>query len=434
MDDERAIVAAALLDPEMRSATATGQVGPVVRAARRALGLTQTQLAERAGCLSQATISRLERTSTRAATDTAVLTTVAAALHLPPGAIGLASSAGLARGSRVDDVRRRDFLGNAAALTAAALLPAAIATPGLIGRHDVTEAWRALSRLFELDDAQGGVRVYEVAGAMATNLGDALRGGRYDVQVGEELRQVAATTMEHAGWLAFDAGQGRIARSWWLETIHLARDVGDVPTAHIAALASMSLQASGSRANARDTLSLAQAARSAAAARCTSTLSAVLAAREAVGHAHAGDRVAARTALRLARAETDRGQSVDDPLWLQFWSPADFACHETRVALALGDLGLAERSARTALASADERRFPRNHAIYSVRLGDVLTKAGKLDEAIAITSDAVKRSDQLAGSRRISNDLAAVVCALGTRDYQPAKSFARAALQWTSMP
>ena len=63
----------------------------------------------------------------------------------------------------------------------------------------------------------------------------------------------------------------------------------------------------------------------------------MLAAREAVGHAQTGDRTAARTALIESRKQLELGPREDDPLWLQFWSPADFACHETRVALAFGD-------------------------------------------------------------------------------------------------
>ncbi|MEJ2862166.1 helix-turn-helix domain-containing protein [Actinomycetospora flava] len=428
MDDEKAVVAQALLDQSNRAATAAGHVGAIIRAARLALGLSQAGLAARIGYVSQATISRIERASTRAAKDASVLCDLARVLHVPPGTLGVSPPRSPTASSTLDDVRRRDFLGGAAALTAAALLPGSIASLSAVGQPDVDQAWRALERLFELDDLQGGVQLYEVADAMARRMGDALRSGRYGEDVGSGLRAVTATTMEHAGWLAYDAGQGAVARSWWLETIHLARDVGHVPTAHVAALASMSLHASGSPSHVREAAPLAEAARRAAQETPSSpTLLSVLAAREAVGHAQTGDRTAAREALIQARKQLERGPRADDPLWLQFWSPADFACHETRVALAFGDGRLAERSARAALATADEARFPRNHAIYSARLGAVLARTRQLDEAIAVTSAAVKRINDLNGSKRILVDLAATVDHLAAQSYPPARQFARAA-------
>lgn len=430
MNDEKAVVAAALLDPSNRAATAAADVGAIIRAARTALGLSQTALAGRIGYVSQATVSRLERSKTRAVQDASVLADLAVALHLPASALGLARRTRAAEGaSRVDDVRRRDFLRGAAALTATALLPQAISSATVIDRPDVEHAWRSLSRLFELDDLHGGVQVYEVAGAMARKLGDALRMARFDTAIRGELHAVAATTMEHAGWLSFDAGQGAIARSWWLETIHLARDVGDAPTAHVAALASMSLHASVTATHMRESASLAEAARRAAGSAANPTLLSVVAAREAVGHAHLGDRAAAHAALTESHRQLEHGPRSDDPLWLQFWSAADLACHQARMAVALGDANLAERSARSALDLADETRFPRNHAIYSARLGSVLTRRRQFDEAIGVTRDAVKRIDQLSGSRRIVDDLAATVDLLAIQEYGPARQFAGAARQ-----
>ncbi|MFC5141019.1 helix-turn-helix domain-containing protein [Actinomycetospora rhizophila] len=426
MADEKATVVAALLSPEHRTATAAGDAGSVVRAARKALGWSQGELASRVG-YSQATISRLERGSTRAAQDAVLLADVADALGVPPAVLGLATARAGPAGTNLDDVRRRDFLGGAAALTAAALLPQAIVSPAAVGQPEIDQAWRALERLFELDDLQGGAQVYQVADAMATKLGAALNQGRFTADVGRQLAGVAGTTMEHAGWLAFDAGQNAAARSWWLETIHLARDLGEAPTAHVAALASMSLQASGDPTRAREASTLADAARTAAGGEATPTLLSVLAAREAVAHAQRGDAVAAKAAMSESRRQLDHGPRADEPLWLQFWSPADLACHETRVALALGHPGIAETSARAALATADERRFPRNHAIYSARLGSVLARRGQLDEAISVTADAVKRIDQLSGSRRIVADLTTTVDHLGTRSYAPAQHFATAA-------
>lgn len=426
MADERAAVAAALLAPENRAGTASGDAGSVVHAARKALGWSQSELARRVG-YSQATISRLERGSTRATQDAVLLADVADALGVPPGTLGVAARREAPSATSVEDVRRRDFLGGAAALTAAALLPQAIVSPSVLGQPEVDQAWRALARLFELDDLQGGAQVFEVADAMATKLSAALHRGRFSPDVGRQLANVAGTAMEHAGWLAFDAGQHGAARSWWLETIHLARDLGEAPTAHVAALASMSLQASGDPARARETTRLADAARVAAGDAATPTLLSVLTAREAVGFAQSGDALRAKAALAESNRHFERRGGDGEPLWLQFWSPADLACHQTRVALALGHAGIAERSARDALTSADEERFPRNHAIYSARLGGVLAHVGQLDEAISVTSDAVKRVDQLSGSRRIVTDLTATVNHLGNRSYAPAQQFAKAA-------
>ncbi len=426
MHDQRTAVAAALLEPPNRAATAAGDVGAVVRAARRALGWSQSELAKRVG-YSQATISRLERAATRATQDSAVLADVAEALQLPRTALGLAAPRSTDAGSTIDDVKRRDFLSSAAGLTAVALLPEGITSPAHIGQEDIDQTWVALQRLFQLDDRHGGTKVYQVAAAMAQKLDSALRQARFTDSVGRQLRLVTATTMEHAGWLAYDAGQGASARRWWLETIHLARDLGDVPEAHVAALASMSLYASRDRRRGRETISLAQAARIAASHRASSTLLSVLAAREAVGHAQLGDKAATRSSIAEARRWMDQSHSPNEPLWLQFWCPADLACHETRVALALGNGVAAEKAARSALSRADEQRFPRNHAIYSVRLAAVLTRTGQLDEAIAVATNAVKRLDQISGSRRIVNDLSETLNQLSVRSYGPARQFATAA-------
>jgi len=329
--------------------------------------------------------------------------------------------------SAVDIVNRRDFLSSAAALTAVALLPQKVTSLARIEQEDITQTWTALQRLFQLDDRHGGTMIYQVAAAMAQKLDAALKQAYFTDSVGQQLRVVAATTMEHAGWLAYDAGQDASARRWWLETIHLARDLGNVPDAHLAALASMSLQASGDYRRARETISLAQAARGAASRRASPTLLSVLAAREAIGYAQLGDKAAARSSIAEARHWMDQGQTPDEPLWLQFWCPADLASHETRVALALGDKIAAEKAARSAVSTADEQRFPRNHALYSVRLGAILTKTGQLDEAIIVMTNAVKRIDQISGSRRFVNDLSENLNQLSAHSYEPARQFAMAA-------
>ncbi len=267
---------------------------------------------------------------------------------------------------------------------------------------------------------------------MAGKLENALRRGSYTSAVGHELHKVTAAAMEQTGWLAYDAGWGERARHWWLEACHLA-DLANVPEARVTALASMSLQVSTDLSRGRETVALAQAARTAAGKHATPGLLSLLAAREAVGHAHNRDRAAAAAAISDARRSLDQRKHSEEPLlwgaWLDFWGPADLACHENRVSLALGNGTAAEEAARAAFSSVDAATYPRNYTIYAVRLGSTLVQRGQLDEAIAVTSEAVQHVAAVRGSRRIISDLHNTVNLLDRQNYAPATNFASTARQ-----
>ncbi|MGH3930803.1 MAG: hypothetical protein ACRDTF_12580 [Pseudonocardiaceae bacterium] len=280
--------------------------------------------------------------------------------------------------------------------------------------------------MIELDDHHGGGLVYELAAGMAQRLQDALSRGSYLPSVGDELHSVTAATMEHVAWLAYDAGWQQQARQGWLETCHHA-DLAGVPEARVTALASMALQAGKKPGNGSEVVALAQAARTAAKDQAIPTLLSLLAAREAIGHALSGDRTSAVSSVAEARRWLDQGRRGDEPFWLNFWGPADLAWHETRVGLITRDGRAAEAAARAALANVDAEAFPRNHTLYTVGLGSVLTQLGQLDEAIAVIGDAVQRVDAVRGSGRAITNLHNAVDMLGQQKYSPARTFAAAA-------
>lgn len=425
MDHARAVVEV-LLSPQGRAAVAAGETGRLIRLMRQAAEWTQQDLADRSG-YSQSTISRLERGVSRAAQDTVILADIANALGAPP-AVLLGVSGHLDQPPILDGVDRRDIFGGAVGLAVAVLLPQAVATPGRIDAAQAAQCWTALRRLFELDDRHGGATVYQVAEGMARRLQDALRRGSYSSAVGRELQSVTAATMEHAGWLAYDAGWQQKARHWWLETCHAA-DLAGVPATRVTALASMSLQASYTPGGGRETVDLVHAARTAAkeGQPPSPTLLSLLAAREAVGHAHIGDRAATVSAISQARQWLDHGRQGDEPFWLDFWGPANLARHETRVALATRNGKSAELAARAALASSDADSFPRNHVTYTVGLASILAQRRQLDEAISLTSDAIHGIQEVQGSGLIIADLHRTLDLLGQQKYAPAKNFARAA-------
>ncbi|MGH3623999.1 MAG: hypothetical protein ACRDQ5_19785 [Sciscionella sp.] len=160
---------------------------------------------------------------------------------------------------------------------------------------------------------------------MTKRLRTALQRGTVAPSAEHELQRVTAATTYQTGWLAYDAGQQDAARHWWLEACHLA-NLTEIPEAHVAALATMALQASDGPARGREVVELAQRARTVAhTGNATPTVLSVLAAREAVGHAMSGDRGAATSAMSEARRQLDHGRSADDPLWVGFWTPADLA-------------------------------------------------------------------------------------------------------------
>ncbi len=415
--------AAVLLSPQGRAAIAAGAVGTIIRLLRQALGWSQQDLADRSG-YSQATISRVERGVSRAARDTTVLIDLANALGAPPAVLGVSSVPD--QRPILDGVDRRELFGGAAGLAVAALLPQAVAAPGRIDAADVTQCWSALRRLFEMDDHYGGGTVCQMAEGMAQRLQDAVRRGDYLPSVGRELQKVTAATMEHAAWLAHDAGWQDRARRWWLETCHFA-DVNEVPDVRVTALVTMALQALRT-GDGQETVDLVQAARKIATHDgANPLLLSLLSAREAVGHAQAGDRRAAAAAIGQAHQWLGHGRRGDESFWLDFWGPADLAWHETQVALAARQGKSAEIAARAALANADATSFPRNRTLYAAGLGSVLVQRGQLDEAISVTSEAIQAVHAVEGSGLTIASLRQTVNLLGQQKYAPARSFATAA-------
>jgi transcriptional regulator with XRE-family HTH domain len=417
-------VAAVLISPRGQAAIAAGNTGTVIRLLRQSRGWTQQELADRSG-YSQATISRLERQVSRAARDTAVLIDIAGALELPPAVLGVTGIPG--QGRILDGVDRREFFGGAAGLAVMALLPQSVVTPGRIDAAEVDQCWAGLRRLTELVAQHGGGAVYQVAEGMAHRLQDALRQGSYLPSVGRELQKVTASAMAETAYLAYDAGWPQRARRWWLETCHFA-DVNDVPEVRVRALVTMALQANRA-GDGREALELVHTARHTPNHDQSGNpvLLSLFAAREAVGHAQLGDRMAASTAMDQARQWLDYGRRGDESFWLSFCGPADLAMHETRVALATRQGGAAETAARTALASADAVSFPRNRTFYAANLGMILTQRGQFDEAISITSEAVQAVHTVRMSGLVIADLHRTVDLLGQQKYPPAKTFASAA-------
>lgn len=422
MEHREALVRDALSTTAGARAVADGDHGTVIRLARTALGISQRALAEQVGRAHSA-ISRLEKGST--VDGQALARTIGAELGIPPEALGFTSYG--PHPAQPDDqevaMLKRDLLRGAAGIAALLAFPRFLAKDTAPAQQvtagHVAECQAALARVDAVDTRAGGEAVYELSVYLARRIQHLARTGRYTEKVGGELHAAVALGWETAGWMAYDTGQYEAARLHWLEGLHIAQ-VHQLHTIRVTLMADMALHASNVGWPA-DAINLTQAA--ARMPGVTPRVASLLAAREGLGHAGRRDPGAANGAFVRAARLLDKGTHPDDPPWVAFWGPDDFACHRSKAALALTDYATAERAARTALAGARTGPFARNQALYGVRVGHILARRRSLDEAIATLRPVAAAP---IGSGRVRAELRTAVAVIGRhRDYRPAAEFAR---------
>jgi hypothetical protein len=328
------------------------------------------------------------------------------------------------------NVNRKNFIAGLAATIAAPTLPLSPSTPAArVGAADVARFRHKQVQLYALDDHYGAANeVYGLTVRLVRRLQHILASSSYSLEVGDQLRTITGEVMEHAGWLAFSAGQDHDARYWWLEALHIARMAND-PQVEVVVLASMS-HAAGHYGRGREAVDLAtRAAQIVRRDRPSSRLLSLLAAREALGHAHTGDRNATRQALDRAGTDLHRGAHDDDPAWLEFWGPSDLACYVSAVARQLGDLTTAERSGREAVITVDATHYPRNLALYQIDLAGVLVAQRNLDEGIPLVTTAVLQATDI-HSKQLVDGVRTVVRDL--RTHHGDRADVRDLAEWTT--
>ena len=253
-----------------------------------------------------------------------------------------------------------------------------------------------MAHLYELGYQHGADAIYPLTVRTLQKLRGLLEHASYDPAIGQALQELGAQLAQHAGRLSFDAGHDDNAHHWWLEAMKWSR-LTDADSVGPLAMASIALQASEQH-RPRETIDLAQAAQRIAGRSAPPRLRSLLLAREALGHAGAGDRQGARAALGRARSLADQEHS-DDPIWLSFYGPADLVSHERLVALAANDVVAAEDRARAALALNDPVASPRNNVLYLTRLAEILVRRREIDESTAIVRQATEAATDLKSAR-----------------------------------
>lgn len=173
------------ISPAMLDAAQRGEVGVVVRLARRRASWTQAELAAAIG-YSQTAVSRIEREAGSNAHDVRTLRMLARALDIPGTLLGIAVGAG----EEDPLVRRRDFL-RVASVGVAAMASGDVLGPGRVGRSDIVDLQRAIDDLRSLDQQVGGDRLRHLAAMHVRRVRTLLDHGDYNAGVGTDLSSSA---------------------------------------------------------------------------------------------------------------------------------------------------------------------------------------------------------------------------------------------------
>ena len=284
-----------------RAAVGDGDLGTVIRAARRVRGWTQRQLGDACG-YSQTAISRIER-GEHQARDIKVLAHLGRQLNIPARLLGLAEP-------QEPPVNRRDFLTTAAVTAAAAAIPDLAAPDGswhVAGVRHVTGAYRRLDAVLPGRDLIGPVTAH-------LDMGRRLLGRAADDRARGQLAEAVAETAGLAAWLAWDGANLGDARSHYLLAMKTARLSGN---RLLGAYMSGSLaQLAIDQGDATEGLALLRSARAQLGAGRNATSDAWLACLEGVAYATAGQSSQAVMLLDRADAAVARIGVEEPPPWL----------------------------------------------------------------------------------------------------------------------
>jgi tetratricopeptide (TPR) repeat protein len=205
------------------------------------------------------------------------------------------------------------------------------------------------------------------------------------------LQGIAAELARLAGWTFFDARQYSTARTYFTQSLQLARAIGDKAFA-ANVLACLSLQATY-QDRTDEAVTLARTAQDVARHDGgTPRVMAMLSIREAFGHASAHDRPATHAAIGEAQRHFEQvSPADDDPTWVRYFDRTKLTV-DIGIALGqLGDAGAAEPLITEALRSEPETNL-RGRAFHSFWLARTQMQRGNVDAACKTADDALNLS------------------------------------------
>jgi hypothetical protein len=287
------------------------------------------------------------------------------------------------------DMDRRGFLRSAgsAAATTIACSDTAAAIPVKVDPAHIRDLRTSVDDLYTKDQHIGGAALADTALRQYHLVRHMLDNADYDEPIGRQLMSMAGELAVCVGWLNYDGNDQNRSRELYSEAFLLAGQVGDAALA-VRAIEKMSLQSTqlaskrSHRGFAREAVRLSARAVELARYDASPRLHALLAGREAIAHAAAGDSHGFDAAIIRAKREIDRtGSAEDEAIWLRFATASEITVHEAKGRSYLGDLDTASTLYRASLH--EPGLSPRNRANYHAQLAATLAARGDAAEAIS---------------------------------------------------
>ncbi|MFB4268119.1 hypothetical protein [Nonomuraea sp. GTA35] len=307
-----------------------------------------------------------------------------------------------------DDLLNRRTVLTAGTFTLAALSGLAIrrGTPNApgsasrAGAGDVARLRAATAAFADLDDQYGGGHARAaVAAYLSREVTPLLR--RASGRTRPDLFTAAAELSYLAAYMAMDAGANVLAQRYYISTVRLADEAGDL-VLRATALRSMAVQAA-ELGHDGEALALADAAASALGGHGPRRMLAWITGMRAEAHAAAGTRWDALNLLHRTESQLERADSPPETEWLGNYRRESL---EHQIGLTLTQLGDHATAARHFMASMEARRPVelRTRVLIGLRAAHACLRAGDPEQA-AVTVLGLSDDVRLIASARVHDEL-----------------------------
>ncbi|PRX97899.1 hypothetical protein [Allonocardiopsis opalescens] len=300
-----------------------------------------------------------------------------------------------------DPAKRRHALGGASALGLAAaghnlpwLTPTASASGHAelkIGGDEVSLLRQAAYDLDAIDQRFGGGRLWRSARAHLYWVHHLIEHGTYTEQVGRELHGISGQLTTSLGWFCYDAEEQAEARVYFSEALNTAMLSGDDPLA-TRTLSNMARQ-SVDLGKPREAVRFCRIAEAHAFEwEAPPRVRALLAIREAQGHARGGDELGFENAIKRSWTLFNKGTTDRDPDWTGFLNEAELTCLE---GMCRSDLGQHRRAVKLLTTSArmQDIEHSRNRGMCLARLAGAALKSRDFDHTAYAAEESFRLID-----------------------------------------